>query len=584
MSNSNIMMNRLLVGLVSCAAVISPAAAQPFMPSKVDVAFNRYYTHEQLNDLMRKIAKAYPKLVKLETIGQSRQGRDMLVAVVTSSKNGSDRDKPAMWIDGNVHGNEIQAGEAVLYTLWHATKEYGHNEKLTDLLDHTALYLLPSQNPDGRAYWFSHPNNPHSSRTNQRPVDNDGDGLFDEDTYDDLDGDGTITQMWKRDPNGRWRRNIDDPRIFERAPASKKGGWTLLGWEGIDNDGDGNINEDPPGGDDMNRNWPSDWQPTHIQRGAGEYPFSNPETSAIGMFILDHPNIAAVQSFHNSGGMILRGPGADYKGSSYPSRDVRVYNEMGRVGEDLLPYYNYYVIWKDLYTVHGGFVNWTAEGLGVFSFTNELWTLGKYFQEDNDRPDAEKMWRFRDLLQFGKDFTRYTEVEHPQYGTVLVGGLNKWSSRNTPTFMLEESSHRNFGFTMFHAEQMPRLSFDRVEVKNIRDGLWSVTVEIRNSHLIPTRSGLASKEKIGRNDLFVCDPADGASVVAAGRLDSWLDRTMDEERHEPGRLQIKDGVPSRGGVICRFIVAGDEGDAVTLRYQAEKAMDIERSVRLEETP
>lgn len=567
----------LSLGLLGAA----PAMAQPFVPSKVDVAFNRYYTHGEINAIMRDIARAYPKLVKLEKIGDSRQGREMLVAIVTNSETGSDRDKPAMWIDGNIHGNEIQAAEAVLYTLWYVTKEHGNNEKLTDLLDNTALYLLPSQNPDGRDYWFEHPNTPHSSRQSQRPVDNDGDGLFDEDGYDDLDGDGMITQMWARDPDGRWRRNIDDPRIFERVDADQKGGWTRLGWEGLDNDGDGEINEDGPGGDDMNRNWPSDWQPNHIQGGAGEHPFSNPETRAIGMFIFDRPNIAAAQSYHNTGGMLLRGPGADYRGSEYPPEDNRVYDELGEVGEQLLPYYNYWVIWKDLYTVHGGFVNWTAEGLGVFSFTNELWTAGKYFQEDDTRPNEEMMMRFRDLLQFGKDFTPYTEVEHPQHGTVLVGGLNKWASRNTPTFMLEEDSHRNFGFTMFHADQMPQIRFGDVKIKRLGAQTWSVTAEVRNDRIIPTRSGLAARKGIGRNDLFLCEPR-GGEVIAAGTLESWRDTSMDEVRHEPHRVQLERGVPSRGSVICRFIVTGSAGDEVTLRYLAEKARDLETVVRLEE--
>ncbi len=576
------MNTKTLIATVVCGLLIAaPAPAQQFVPSKVDVAFNRYYTHGEINAIMREIARAYPKLVKIEKIGESRNGRDMLVAIVTNSETGSDRDKPAMWMDGNVHGNEIQAAEAVLYTLWYATKEFGNNEMLTSLLDNTALYLLPSQNPDGRDYWFEHPNTPHSSRAGQRPVDNDGDGLFDEDGYDDLDGDGMITQMWVRDPDGRWRRNIDDPRIFERVPADKKGEWTNLGWEGIDNDGDGRINEDGIGSDDMNRNWPSDWQPNHVQFGAGEYPFSNPEPRAIGMFILDHPNIAAAQSYHNTGGMILRGPGADYRGSEYPPEDNRVYDELGRVGEDLLPYYNYWIIWKDLYTVHGGFVNWTAEGLGIFSFTNELWTSGKYFQEDENRPNSEQMMRFRDLLQFGKDFTPYTEVEHPEYGTVLVGGVNKWGSRNTPTFMLEEDSHRNFGFSMFHADQMPQIRFGEVDVKQLGDGVWSVTAEVRNDRIIPTRSGLAARKGIGRNDLFLCEPGRG-DVVAAGMLESWRDTSMDEVRHEPHRVQVESGVPSRGSVICRFIIAGNAGDDVTLRYLAEKARDIETVVRLED--
>ncbi len=93
------------------------------------------------------------------------------------------------------------------------------------------------------------------------------------------------------------------------APPEEKGEFSLLGWEGLDNDGDGLVNEDPAGGYDMNRNWSWDWQPDYIQSGALEYPFCLPETRAVAEFVIAHPNIAAFQSYHNAGGMILRGPG-----------------------------------------------------------------------------------------------------------------------------------------------------------------------------------------------------------------------------------------------------------------------------------
>ena len=78
------------------------------------------------------------------------------------------------------------------------------------------------------------------------------------------------------DPNGRYRRNEKDQRIFERVPADEVGDLTRVGSEGIDNDGDGRINEDGAGGYDMNRNWPSGWQPSYIQYGAGEYALDRP--------------------------------------------------------------------------------------------------------------------------------------------------------------------------------------------------------------------------------------------------------------------------------------------------------------------
>lgn len=584
-------MNRLATTLTLSLAALSttcaPALAQPHVPGKVEIAFNRYYTYAQIEQQFRDIAAAYPDLVELRTIGKSLEGRDLIVAIVNPKKGPKHTEKPAMYIDGNVHGNEIQSAEVVVYTLWYLTKHYGVTPEITRIMDEKAFYLLPAQNPDGRERWFEHPQTSSSSRSNTRPVDSDNDGLIDEDEPNDLDGDGSITMMWKRDPNGEWRRSLDDPRIFTRVQPGQKGDWTLLGQEGIDTDGDGRTNEDGVGGDDMNRNWPSDWQPTHIQGGAGPYPFSAPETRAIGMFILQHPNIAGGQSYHNMGGMFLRGPGAAYAGDLYPPSDIRAYDEIGKLGEQIVPYYRYLIIHKDLYTVHGGFVNWLAEGLGILSFTNEMWTPSKMFQKDSSRPNEEQTWIWRDRLQFGQEFKDYTEVDHPEHGKVLVGGPNKWSSRVTPTFLLEEECHRNFAFTTMHADQMPVLSWGRTKVERLGAQLWAVTTEVRNERAIPTRLAVAARNNIGQPDKLEATGAPGStgvSVVAATTLSNWRATSADEVRFEPSRVLFNEGVPARGGRIVRFLVNAPEGAPLTLRFTAEKALDIEQTITLRATP
>jgi hypothetical protein len=577
---------RTLITLALSASALlctgAPAFAQPTVDSEHEIHWNRYYTVEQTYAHMRALARAYPDLIELRTIGSSLQGRDLIVAIITAP--GDDHtQKPAMWIDGSIHANEIQATEVVLYALWYLATYNGHNEEITELLDDYAFYMMPIVSPDSRAKWFEGPSTPHNRRSNQMPRDNDRDGLIDEDPADDLDGDGSITQMWKRDPRGEWVRDRFDDRIFTRVPAGETGDWTYLGSEGVDDDGDGRTNEDGTDGHDMNRNWPADWQPDYVQSGAGDYPLSAPETRAIAEFCYDHPNIAAFQSYHNTGGMMLRGPGTDYRTGAYPRADLRVYDEIGRVGAELLPYYRYLVIFSDLYNVHGGEATWAHEGLGVISFTNELWTVGKYFQRDGSRPSDEQMRLFRDRLQFGTTFKPYTEVEHPEHGTVLVGGLNKWSSRSTPVFMLEEEAHRNFAFTMLHGGEMPKLRFDRTKIERLGDRLWQVTVEIRNDKLIPTRTARARSAGIGAADLLTAD-GPGVSVVTSGRLDGWWDTTVDEVRHEPARVLYDEGVGSRGTVVHRFWIEGDAGAVLTLRYTAEKAADIELTLRLEDTP
>lgn len=550
---------------------ISSVQAQQQIPSKVDVSWNRFYNYDEMTQIIHDLVNAYPELLTLESIGKSEQGRDMWLITLNNPETGKASEKPAMYIDGNVHGNEIQAAETVLYSIWYLTKSYGKVDQLTELVDRVSFYFLPSQNPDGRAEWFANPNTPHSARTGQRPTDNDFDGLLDEDGPDDLDGDGHITQMWKIDPNGNYRRNEIDPRIIERAPEGIQGTLSRLGSEGIDNDGDGRINEDGPGGYDMNRNWASDWQPNYIQYGAGDYPFDRPETHAIAQFILAHPNIAAGQSYHNAGGMLLRGPGAKYLGDLYPRSDRSVYDKLGNAGEDLLPFYNYMIIHADLYTVHGGFVNWLAEGLGIVSFTNELWTNSRIMPDPDREYSAEERMHWQDRMLFGQTFTDYTEYDHPTHGKVLIGGGTKFSSRVTPPFMLEEGCHRNFSFTMFHAENMPKIEFKWIGIKELDSQLWEITVEIENTKIIPTRLALAAKKGMGLPDLLTLK---GSEVVLSGTLTDRFDRSMDPIAERPAALLNNNGIKGERVSTFRFFVNGSVDDQIVLEYATEKAIDL----------
>jgi len=574
----------LLTGLCAfgaATAVTFDAGAQQQIPSKVDIDFNRFYDYDEITEHLHALVDAYPDLLTLESIGKSEQGREMWLVTLNNDETGPADHKPAMWIDGNVHGNEIQAAETVLYSIWYLTKSYGEVEQLTELVDRVAFYFLPMQNPDGRDFWFDEPNTASSSRSGQRPTDNDYDGMKDEDGPEDLDGDGHIGRMFRFDPNGNFRRDPSDPRIIERVGEGEQGELAWAGSEGIDNDGDGRINEDGPGGYDMNRNWPSDWQPNYIQFGAGEYPFDRPETRAVGEFILAHPNIAAGQSYHNAGGMILRGPGASYLQSIYPREDVSVYNKLGEAGEEILPFYRYMIIYADLYTVHGGFVNWLGEGLGIVSFTNELWSNRRIMQDDDRRLDSEARMRWQDRVLFGQTFTDWTEYDHPTLGKVLVGGDTKFSGRTPPPFMLEEECHRNFAFTMFHAKHMPEISFDWAKVERLGNNTWQITVEIANDRIIPTRTARAARQRIGQPDRLTIS-AEGVDVVVSGTLEDRFDRTIDPVENRPHVIPVNDGVPGEGRRTFRAIVSGPEGAEVSLNYTAEKARDIATTVTLED--
>lgn len=580
------MIHSIVLALLS-VALQQDAGGFPGLPAgrapQVEIAWNRLYDVEELYGHFERLRARWPDLLAVEVIGHSVEGRELRVYTLNDLAGGAPDSKPAMWIDGNVHGNEVQGGEAVLYAAWYLLENRGHNARVDDLLASACFYLLPMVNPDGRASWFADAHNAHSSRSGRRPTDDDGDGRYDEDGPDDLDGDGHIVQMRKHTPGeGTHRLSVDDPRVLERVPQIVDGGrgdWTLLGSEGIDNDGDGLVNEDSVGGYDMNRAWPSLWQPEHVQGGAGPYPLYWPETRGIARFLLEHPNVAGVQSFHNAGGMILRGPGAEVFGE-YPDGDLRVYDELGRDGERMLPFYRYMVIWRDLYSVFGGFVTWTYESLGVVSFTNELWN-----DEQLGLPPPQGVSRradqnfLDDALLLGAGFVDWRAVEHPLYGTVEVGGFKKDVGRVPPTFLIEEMLHRNALFAIRHAQAMPRVVLEAPSVTDLGDGLWAVDVVVRNEHAIPTRSARATEIRAGLADRLSLEGA-GLEVLAGGwRTDRWRPEALELVERDPAHLLLEAGVPGRGEVRARWLVSGS--GEFTVRFQAQKASPRSATGRLE---
>ncbi len=126
---------------------------------------------------------------------------------------------------------------------------------------------------------------------------------MDEDGPEDLNKDGVITVMRVKDPNGDYIVDPDEARLMRRADPKKgeKGEYALY-WEGIDNDGDGFINEDGPGGTNINRNFMHDYP--YFKPEAGQYMVSEPETRAMLELMIAHRNIGAILTFGESDNLI----------------------------------------------------------------------------------------------------------------------------------------------------------------------------------------------------------------------------------------------------------------------------------------
>ncbi len=582
--------------LTSIIALLMLAGAGALSAAEVNLSFDHFYDHQELTNALKALQKANPQFVTLQSIGKSYQGRDLWAVILNNPKTGPAERKPGYYIDGNIHGNEIQGTEVALYAVWYLLHNYGKTELATRLLDEHAFYVVPTINPDSRDYFLHKPTDSNSPRSGLVPYDDDRDGVADEDGPDDLDGDGSITMMRKKDPNGNFRLDPDDPRLMIPVKPGEKGDYILLGEEGIDNDGDGLINEDGPGGYDMNRNWGYNWQPNYVQRGAGEYPFCYPETQAVNDFLLAHPNIMGAQSFHNNGGMILRGPGAKNLGDMNPA-DRQIYDYVGKKGEKILPGYKYITIYKDMYTVYGGSIDYLVNTLGIFTFTNELdqdpvnpspFGQGQR-RGGEEQPDEEQSYltaqggrleemTYHDLVLMGEYYAPWKPYKHPLYGDIEIGGPKKFAERVPPLFKLPETCHRNAAFCLFHADQLPRLAFDTVKVSKLESGLFQVEMAVANSRVTPSIQAVAAQKKLHRPDRVTLEGGE-AKLVAAGLL-------YDKYRGLTSKIDVKKngfanepGVPSFGRVEYRLVVKG-KGQA-KLVYDSLKGGYITKIVTLE---
>ncbi|WP_339611303.1 M14 family metallopeptidase [uncultured Planktosalinus sp.] len=544
------------------------AIGTPHEP-KVEVSWNRYNTYDGVVDIMQRIAKAYPNLTRLESIGKSVEGRDIWLLAVSDFKTGDPNRKPAMYIDGNIHSNEIQGAEFSLYTAWYLTEMFDELDFIEELLKDKTFYIVPTINPDARDNFMKEPNTPHSPRSGMLVLDNDGDGEAGEDRFDDLNEDNHITMMIRKSPTGRFIKDPQDPRRLIRVESDQQGEYEMLGFEGVDRDGDGRVNEDGIGYYDPNRDWGWKWQPDYVQRGAYKYPFSLPETRAVADFVLKHPNIAGAQSYHNYGGMILRGPGAEEDLDTYNKEDIRIYDAIAKKGEEMIPGYRYLVVYKDLYSVFGGELDWFYGGRGIYTYTNELMVSYLYFHNNEGRGNQEEELKVDKYLTFGDAFVDWSEYSHPQFGTIEIGGFKKNFSRAHPGFLLEQDAHRNMAFTIYHAYHTPKLSMLEVEEKTIGNGLREITATIYNERLMPTHSSQDLKYNIERPDYVTLS---GANVVAGMVVENADFNIVKEQVHNPQKMEVEN-IPGMGTVKVRWIVSG--GGTYSIKVDSAKGGVVE---------
>ena len=520
-----------LVSVVLATAVLVPAArpdhvrgqAASLVSPDGAVDWNRFYTAAETNQILREFHALYPELTELYSIGESLLGQPLMVIEITNEATGPAELKPALYVDGGIHAAELTGSSVATHLVGHLLNGYGSDPRVTRLLDETAFYIRPKFNPDGSDLVLLHD---QPLRSTTRPVDDDEDGVPDDDPPNDLDGDGWITSMRIADPEGEFLADPDDPRILIRdEERTRSGARYRLETEGIDDDGDGRLNEDGVGGIDMNRNFPRNWERWHLQPGAGDYPLSEPETRATAEFIDGHRNITGIVHGHTSGGFVYRLPSASAP-SLFPEIDLALIVHLGEeytrtTGRPVVPSsthptehrYGTLISWG--YWDHG-VIGWVPE----YSPGPEEWVTD--YDGDGEVSPAEEH-RFDDEELGGRYFVEWTAHDHPDLGPVEIGGWRtRFWGQNPPPQFLEDETRQQIPWILYLAEQAPRLELSRPTVKAVGDGTFRVEATVSNTGFLPTsitdRGVVGREREDGTLDRQVVQPPIVTLVAEAAEI------------------------------------------------------------------
>jgi len=588
---------------------VQPAAAQKKLQKSpggyhgeldFPISWKRYYSYAEWTKIMHDIQKKYPHLADIQSIGKSRMGRDQFLITITAKSTGKPEDKPAMWVDGAIHGNEVNGITCSLYLMWYLLTRYDYDAYVHDLVDRCTFYILPGLNVDANESFVSFPNTPHNPREPYRPEDNDGDGLYDEDRTEDVDGDGELSLMYVEDPEGGYKLSPDKRRFVPVEDPREEGlRFRLIGQEGYDNDGDGMINEDDIGGPDPNRNFPYGW---NLQAG-NPYPMSEPECRNVFEFQLAHPNIFASFHYHNTGRLIMfQAPPAVRTGDVLPEQARRAQEMFQRRLEELRKRNKYAQLFdrqvpeayrhdmdtqteivtmgvrilKNYRPVIAGLSGQahaaTYYMLGAYGYLIELWgsPVDEADEDGDGRVSDEEYLKWCDIELTGEGWISPHRVDHPDLGEIWIGGTRKKHTQRTPpSRYMESEALRNAHFVLYCASQFPKVEIEKVEVTPITDRLLWLEAVVKNDRVYPTSSDRAVQLKRAVKDRItytlssrvravvlpeettLLDPQDyGRRAVAVGREGTEF-RLKGKDRKRFGLLVELQG--SSGWVEFRVI-------------------------------
>jgi len=499
-----------------------------------------------------------------------------------------------------INGIDLAGTEVSLDFIKSIAEKHGKVDSITQMLDQTTFYIFPLVNPDASETWFSKPQ--YARSLNKRPMDLDTDGKVDEDGYDDLNKDGYITWLRIVEPGGEWFEDKEYPGLLKKADAGKgETGVYRLIREGFDNDGDGQQNEDEPGGVNFNQNFTFKYK--FFAPGSGFHQISEVETRAVVDFAYAHPNIATVFSFSPNDN--LNHPWEPAKGPPAKMSGRRNRTPVEQVEKKDVPYYshmseNFKMItgFNDLprsESGQGAFNEWAYYHFGRWSISTPAWwpplnsgskdtTAAVADSATNEikkgdknkpakKPDKEskkstdqRLWDWLQATNQQDAFIEWKEIKHPDYPDkkVEIGGFKPFPANNPPSDSLVSISKKYRPFLIKLSSWLPRIEVQKLKVEHLHDNVYRVTLNVVNQGFLPSNTQIGIRNKWCPKIKLAVNLSVNQKLVS-GRV-----------------LQFIDSLDGSGGSEeISWMLMGKKGDTVKITIGSPMTGTILKNVKLQ---
>ena len=293
--------------------------------------------------------------------------------------------------------------------------------------------------------------------------------------------------------------------------------------EGLDDDGDGEVNEDAPALD-LARQMTGFHEEKAPWSGDGPFPGYAPETHALMELTFNESALVAWYGFTGEGNEILRASEAGEEANADDAlRDRLAAALKGRTGLETRRASE-----RRVGPVNpGSDLDWAAVHLGVPAFRIPVWRIPK--QEGSGRggdgADEVDWLLWSDRVLHGEGFVPWRAFDHPTLGAVEIGGWKRFTRYEPPSELLAASVAAVSAAPLAHAAFVPSL-VAHVEVAPRGGGLFEVALRVANAGGGPTDTHLAERQRrsVGVRARLVPRGADvrvlaGPAVADAGRLE-----------------------------------------------------------------